>query len=156
MGVEIERKFLVCGDRWRKLAKGTEYRQGYLPSSDLTVVRIRKMGQAAVLTIKGRTTGVTRQEYEYTIPKADADEMLNTLCRQPLIEKTRYQVQHEGTLWEIDEFEGDNRGLIVAEVELEREDQTISLPDWIGREVSDDSRYFNVNLASNPYKNWKS
>jgi len=155
MGVEIERKFLVCGDKWRKQAKGTEYRQGYLPTSDLTVVRIRMMGQDAVLTIKGRTTGVTRHEYEYPIPKADADEMLNTLCKHPLIEKTRYQVQHEGTLWEIDEFSGENHGLIVAEVELEREDQNISLPEWIDRDVSNDARYFNVNLASNPYKNWK-
>ncbi|NQU65410.1 MAG: CYTH domain-containing protein [SAR324 cluster bacterium] len=154
MQTEIERKFLVKNDSWRKSATGVDFRQGYLPTGDSCVVRIRSMGPEAVLTIKGRTSGISRQEFEYAIPCADADRLLDSLCELPLIEKTRYRVQYQGFCWEIDVFRGENRGLIIAEIELEEENQKFPLPAWIGREVSDDPRFFNVNLVKNPYKNW--
>lgn len=155
MGTEIERKFLVRGEAWRELATGTEFRQGYLPTDESCVVRVRVMGANAVLTVKGRNEGISRQEYEYPIPVADGEEMLSRLCRLPLVEKTRYVVDHDSRKWEIDEFKGENQGLIVAEVELNDESETVSLPEWIGREVSDDPRFFNVNLVVNPFSRWK-
>lgn len=155
MGTEIERKFLVCGDEWRKGAVGVEYRQGYLPTSDACVVRIRTAGAEALLTVKGRTVGIFRQEFEYSIPFKDAEEMLATLCNSPLIEKKRFTVQHGVHQWVIDEFSGDNQGLIVAEVELSTEDESVSLPTWIGKEVSDDPRFFNVNLVTHPFRDWQ-
>ena len=106
------------------------------------------------ITIKGMSVGATRSEYEYEIPLADANEMLDRLCERPLIEKTRYRVSHEGLAWEIDEFEGDNRGLIIAEVELKDETQSVTLPGWIGQEVTGDHRYFNANLVANPFSQW--
>ncbi len=154
MGTEIERKFLVCSDEWRTAAQGVDFRQGYLPTEDSCVVRVRTMGEEAVLTIKGRTQGISRQEFEYPIPLEDAQELLDTLCRRPLIEKTRYCLHFEGHQWEIDEFKGENEGLVVAEVELANENESISMPDWIGKEVSDDPRFFNVNLISNPFSKW--
>ena len=157
MAAEIERKYLVRDSSFLADHQGTLYRQGYLSSSpeDLTVVRIRTVGPKAYLTIKSATTGIVRTEYEYEIPSADAAELLDTLCRPPLIEKTRYQINHAGHTWEIDLFAGDNQGLIVAEIELEDESQTFAPPPWLGDEVSHDPRYFNFNLAQNPYKNWK-
>jgi len=154
MGTEIERKFLVSGDGWRSLAKGAAYRQGYLNSARERTVRIRTSGDRALLTIKGLTIGATRAEYEYEIPVADGDAMLDSLVEKPIIEKKRYKVPLEGLTWEIDEFFGDNIGLIVAEVELESAGQTFRKPEWVGEEVTADPRYFNVNLIKHPYSQW--
>jgi len=154
MGTETERKFLVTGDGWRSLSSPTLYRQGYIPTQNQATVRIRRAGSSAYLTVKGPTVGITRAEYEYEIPCSDADMMLNTLCKHPLIEKYRHRVSLDGVLWEIDEFQGDNSGLILAEVELSHPDQQVNLPEWVGDEVSQDSRYFNVNLAQQPYGTW--
>ena len=154
MGKEIERKFLVKGDSWRALAQGTKYRQGYLNSVKERVVRVRTIADKGFLTIKGITTGATRVEYEYEIPVADADAMLDELCERYLIEKKRYKIDFRGFIWEVDEFFGENQGLIVAEVELESEDQSYEKPEWIGKEVTGDPKYFNSNLALNPYLKW--
>jgi CYTH domain-containing protein len=154
MPTEIERKFLVKGDEWRTLATGTVYRQGYLSTKKGCTVRVRLVGNQGYLTIKGSTKGISRAEYEYPIPAEDAQEMLGNLCEPPLIEKTRYKIEFAGLTWEVDEFAGENQGLIIAEVELTDENQTIQLPDWIGKEVSDDSRYYNVNLTQHPYSQW--
>lgn len=155
MAKEIERKFLVTGDAWRTLAKGTHYRQGYLNSIKERTVRIRTIDDKAYLTVKGPTVGVTRMEFEYEIPYSDCVEMLKHLAEQPIIEKARYKVPYNGLVWEIDEFFGVNEGLIVAEVELQSEDQVFEKPQWIGQEVSGDPRYFNSNLVNNPYTTWK-
>src|SRR5262245_40362257 len=151
MGKEIERKYLVEGDQWSS-GKGTTYRQGYLSTVKERTVRVRLAGDKAFLTIKGLTQGATRSEYEYEIPARDAEEMLDKLCERPLIEKRRYKVEHAGLTWEVDEFFGDNQGLVVAEVELKSEGQAIELPAWIGKEVTDDPRYFNANLVKHPYR----
>jgi adenylate cyclase len=154
MGKEIERKFLVSGDAWRLLAKGTSYRQGYLNSAKERTVRIRTIDDKAFLTIKGLTAGATRSEYEYEIPLADCNTMLDALAEKPIIEKKRYEVPFEGLTWEIDEFFGDNTGLIVAEVELKSEGQTFRKPEWVGKEVTADPCYFNSNLIKHPYSKW--
>ena len=154
MAKEIERKFLVRGDAWRKLAKGTAYRQGYLSTVKERTVRVRTIDDKGFLTVKGITTGATRVEYEYEIPVEDAGEMLDDLCEQPIIEKVRYKIPFAGLVWEVDEFGGVNKGLIVAEVELESEDQPFEKPEWIGEEIADDPRYFNSNLIAHPYSQW--
>jgi len=154
MGKEIERKFLVRGDVWRSLAMGTSYRQGYLNSAKERTVRIRTIDEKAFLTIKGLTVGATRSEYEYEIPLADCNAMLDALAEKPIIEKKRYKVPLKGLTWEIDEFFGDNAGLIVAEVELESETQIFAKPEWVAGEVSADPRYFNSNLIKHPYSKW--
>ncbi len=155
MGTEIERKFLIVGDDWRTLGKGKPYCQGYLSTGGGATVRVRTAGDLGFLTIKGPTTGLSRKEYEYQISFGDAREMLATLCSGPLIEKTRYVVEFEGSVWEIDEFKGMNEGLIVAEIELDAPEQKFVRPHWIGREVSDDPRYRNANLVHTPYRVWK-
>ncbi|MBA53997.1 MAG: adenylate cyclase [Pseudomonadales bacterium] len=160
MAVEIERKFLVANDDWRRLKDGSElsgipFRQGYVPTEGMTTVRVRLEGDKAKLTIKGKNQGLSRAEFEYEIPLSDAEQMLDNLCARPLIEKTRYFRPEAGVTWEIDVFAGDNAGLVVAEVELQSEDQQLDLPNWLGQEVSDDPRYYNVNLVSNPYRNWR-
>jgi adenylate cyclase len=154
MGTEIERKFLVRDNTFRSLAQGTRYRQGYLSSTKERVVRVRTIDDKGFLTIKGITTGATRAEYEYEIPVKEAEAMLDGLCEKPLIEKDRYKIAHKGLIWEIDEFFGENQGLILAEVELESEDQPYDKPEWITDEVTGDPKYFNSNLIQNPYKNW--
>lgn len=154
MGKEIERKFLVKGTAWKNQAEGVLYRQGYLNSVKERVVRVRSIGDKAFLTIKGITTDVSRLEFEYEIPFADAKHMLDDLVEKPIIEKRRYKIQQNGLLWEIDEFLGDNQGLVVAEVELQDEQQALNLPDWVGEEVSADPRYFNNNLVAHPYNTW--
>lgn len=154
MGKEIERKYLVKGDAWRKLATGTVYRQGYLSTVKERTVRVRTINDNGFLTIKGITKGISRLEFEYEIPEADARKLLDELCERPLIEKSRYKITYAGMVWEVDEFAGDNAGLVIAEVELETEDQQIDLPDWIGEEVSGDPRYFNSNLIAHPYTRW--
>jgi CYTH domain-containing protein len=154
VGTEIERKFLLNGDAWRAGANGTLYRQGYLNSAKERTVRIRTVGDKAFLTIKGITVGATRAEYEYPIPFDECNAMLDTLAEKPIIEKKRYKIGHGGLIWEIDEFFGDNKGLIVAEVELQSESQAFDKPDWVGDEVSGDPRYFNSNLIKHPYTKW--
>jgi CYTH domain-containing protein len=154
VGIEIERKFLVQDDRWRDLGHGVPYRQGYLSTVKERTVRVRVVGDRGTLTIKGVTVGATRAEYEYPIPVFDAQAMLDGLCEQPIIEKQRHVIEHAGLIWEVDEFEGVNAGLVVAEVELDSEDQEIELPSWIGDEVTGDIRYFNANLIAHPYPTW--
>ncbi|NRR29583.1 CYTH domain-containing protein [Oxalobacteraceae bacterium] len=153
MGVEIERKFLLKGDAWRALAEPLLLRQGYLSSHRDRVVRVRIEGEQGVMTVKGRTVGVSRGEWEYPIPLADAQELL-LLCEQPLIEKTRRRIPFAGNVWEVDEFFGANAGLVVAEIELASEDQAFDKPDWIGEEVSSDVRYLNANLIKHPFSAW--
>lgn len=153
MGTEIERKFLVRGDAWRALGRAAVFRQGYLSTVKERTVRIRVVGDQGWITVKGLTVGATRAEFEYAIPVNDAQEMLE-LCAQPLIEKTRTVVDLGDLQWEIDEFTGPNEGLIVAEVELQRGDQEIDLPDWVGDEVTDDPRYYNANLTAHPFSTW--
>lgn len=154
MAREIERKFLVEGDSWREGARSTAFRQGYLSTVKERTVRVREVGDAGFLTIKGITVGAERTEFEYRIPVEEARAMLDDLCERPIIEKTRHVVDHAGLTWEIDEFGGANRGLIVAEVELDGAEQEIDLPSWAGPEVTDDPRYFNSNLIARPYTEW--
>jgi len=153
MAQEIERKFLVTGDAWRT-DNGMLIRQGYLYSGLNGTFRVRTMGEHAYLTVKGRKVGISRLEFEYEIPLAEANEMLDKLCFKPLIEKVRHEVPMDGFIWEIDEFQGENAGLVVAEIELEDENQGFPKPGWVGREVSDDARYLNANLVKNPYSKW--
>lgn len=154
MAKEIERKFLVKGDAWRRLAEGTLYRQGYLNSVKERTVRIRTVGERAFLTIKGITVGSTRVEYEYEIPVAHCNAMLDGLAEQPIIEKKRYRIPFGEHTFEVDEFFGENLGLIVAEVELKSEDEVFARPDWLGDEVGHDPRYFNSNLIAHPFTKW--
>jgi adenylate cyclase len=153
MAIEIERKFLVVGDAWRTAA-AVYYCQGYLNRSKERTVRIRIAGERGYLTIKGATTGASRAEFEYEIPLADAQQLL-VLCDGPLIEKYRRDIHHEGMLWEVDEFLGDNKGLVVAEIELESESQAFAKPDWVGEEVTSDTRYYNSNLSLSSFSSWK-
>lgn len=154
MGQEIERKFLVLGEAWRTLGSGTLYRQGYIPTLDARVVRVRVAGDQGYLTLKGPAAGIVRPEYEYSIPVAEAAEILNTLCDPPLIEKTRFRIPWQDLVWEVDEFMGANAGLIVAEVELPRADYPFQIPPWIGPEVTQDPRYLNANLVKQPFSQW--
>ncbi len=148
---EIERKFLVIDDSWRGQTEGIRYRQGYLAPADAVTVRVRVGGDTAVLTVKGRSdaSGLTRAEYEFPLPIDDANEMIDRLCEGRIVEKTRYRVPHEGLVWEIDEFHGPHDGLVLAEIELESEDQVFEKPDWAGKEVTGDYRYYNAWLAEN-------
>ncbi len=155
MGIEIERKFLVNGTGWKKTGQGSRYRQGYLSLDPDRTVRVRTVGDKGYLTVKGKTSGIVRREYEYEVPYADAVVLLDKLCIKPLIEKDRYRVDSGGLVWEIDEFFGENSGLIIAEVELETEEQEFSAPEWIGEEVSGDARYYNASLVENPWPKWK-
>ena len=155
MGREIERKFLVDPGPWHPdPLRGVRFRQGYLSVEPARVVRVRRAGPNGALTVKGLTTGVERAEFEYPIPPEDADAMLDTLCLRPLLEKTRYREPFGGRTWEIDVFEGENAGLVVAEVELSSSTDKLELPPWVGKEVSDDPRYFNSNLTQHPYTRW--
>ncbi len=153
MGVEIERKFLPAGDGWRRLGTPLLLRQGYLSSDPARVVRVRIEGDQAFMTIKGKSVGATRGEWEYPIPLADANDLL-ALCEKPLVEKYRRRIEFAGNVWEVDEFLGANQGLVVAEIELASEDQPFDKPDWIGEEVTHDKRYFNSNLARRQYSSW--
>lgn len=154
LAIEIERKFLVRPGAWTPRDAGTHITQGYLTSQKERTVRVRIEGASATLTIKGPTTGVSRFEFEYPMPLADARILLDQLCVQPLIDKHRYLERHGRHTWEIDVFHGDNEGLIVAEVELDAEDDELQLPPWAAAEVSSDPRYANSNLVRNPFKNW--
>lgn len=154
MGVEIERKFLLAGDAWRELGTPVLLRQGYLCAEPERTVRVRIEGEQGVLTIKSKSVGAARGEWEYPIPLADASELLDRLCAPPLVEKYRRRIEHAGFTWEVDEFLGANAGLVVAEIELPAEDAVFDKPDWIGREVTDDKRYYNSNLIRSPYSTW--
>lgn len=155
MAIEVEHKFLLANDDWRKQIKHSiRYRQGYLSSAETNSIRIRLSDEQAWLNIKSATIGTHRYEYEYEIPLSDANEILNNLCKKPLIEKTRHFVTNDTNIWEIDEFEGENEGLVVAEIELSEEGQSFSKPDWLGEEVTHDLRYYNNNLAIHPYSEW--
>jgi len=152
MGIEIERKFLVKGDAWRTPG-GTRYVQGYLRREKGRTIRVRIGGGRAFLTIKGPSTGASRPEFEYPIPVADAEQLM-AFCEGARVEKIRHEVPFAGLTWEVDEFLGENQGLVVAEVELEREDQPIEKPPWVGEEVTGDPRYYNASLAVRPYRSW--
>jgi len=155
MAIEIERKFLLCGDEWRSLvSKKALMRQGYLSNNKNASVRVRLVENRAQINVKSATLGMVRNEYEYEIPVADAEEMLENLCEKPLIEKTRHYVIFAGSEWEIDEFIGENSGLIVAELELNDVVEKIDKPAWVGREVTEEKRYYNVCLVRHPYKDW--
>jgi adenylate cyclase len=154
MSAEIERKFLVTGDGYKDEGLPVMIRQGFLSTDPERVVRVRTAGEEGFITVKGLSRGATRQEFEYGIPATDADYLLDHLCFRPLIEKIRYKVPFGGFTWEVDEFFGDNAGLVVAEIELDQEEQEFPKPSWIGREVTGDSRYFNANLVERPFKSW--
>jgi len=155
VGKEIERKYLVIGEEWRRDARpGVAYRQGYLANNDRCSVRVRLGDGEARLNVKSAVIGASRDEYEYSLPEVDAEAMLETLCERPVIEKTRYLVPYGGHRWEVDVFEGANAGLVIAEVELGDEGEDVPLPSWVGREVTDDPRYYNVNLVANPFRDW--
>ena len=154
MGVEIERKFLVQGDAWKTLGEPVFFRQGYLSSQKERTVRVRIEGDSAVITIKGKSVGAVRGEWEYPIPVQDAAELLDGLCEQPLIEKYRRKITNGAHVWEVDEFLGANAGLVVAEIELGAEDEAFEQPEWVAAEVTDDARYYNSNLIRHPFSNW--
>ncbi|MBU0765339.1 MAG: CYTH domain-containing protein [Bacteroidetes bacterium] len=154
--MEIERKFLVAGKEWRKFAgKGLPVRQGYIINNKGRTVRIRTLGDKGIITIKGPRRGISRAEYEYEIPYKDANELLENFCSKPLIDKHRYPVFYHGTEWIVDIFHKENQGLVLAEVELESENQYVQLPPWVAEEVSLDNRYYNSSLVRNPYENWQ-
>ena len=156
MSLEIERKFLVKGEGWRGLAEPVRIRQGYVATRDGTTVRVRVAGDAAFITLKDRAVGFVRHEFEYPIPVEDAETILNTMCGN-LVEKNRYRVpaKEPGLVWEVDEYFGANAPLVTAEIELPDEKTVVALPDWIGREVTDDHRYKNNNLAAHPFSEWR-
>ncbi|HOT13536.1 MAG TPA: CYTH domain-containing protein [Bacteroidales bacterium] len=154
--MEIERKFIVDIENWQNIAKGKGERiiQGYLYSSIDKTIRVRVMGDNGFITIKGKTVNISREEYEYPIPANEAAEIINKLA-DGVIEKKRYTITYKSKTWEVDEFLGDNEGLIVAEIELDSEGEQFELPQWVGKEVSDDARYYNSNLLKSPFKLWK-
>ncbi|MGZ8240073.1 MAG: CYTH domain-containing protein [Methylobacter sp.] len=155
MAIEIEHKFLLANSDWRRqVSRSVKYRQGYLSSQASSSIRVRISDDHAWLNIKSATIGNHRHEYEYEIPLIDAEEIINNLCRKPLIEKIRHFVTDDGNIWEIDEFEGENKGLIVAEIELPKIGRPFSKPHWLGPEVTHDLRYYNNNLALHPFSEW--
>lgn len=155
MGTEIERKFLLASDAWRdQVEESVRLVQGYLARGERSAIRVRIKDETAHLNIKHTVDGIHRLEFEYPIPVADAQEILDQVALRPLIDKTRHHVTHGGHLWEIDEFHGDNAGLIVAEIELDHPDEAFERPAWLGEEVSDDVRYYNSRLSEHPYTQW--
>lgn len=154
MALEIERKFLVTSDSWRHDALGIRYLQGYLNRDTNRIVRVRIIGDKGFLTVKGISRGPVRAEYEYEIPYDDARKMLRDLCERPLIDKERFRIPYENLIWEVDVFTDKNQGLILAEVELDDEDQTVIKPPWIGKEVTEDPKYSNSNLVGSPFSEW--
>jgi CYTH domain-containing protein len=153
VGIEIERKFLVRDHSVLAIVSGVRISQGYLSFDPDRTVRVRVAEDGAWLTIKGRGKGISRAEFEYAIPVEEARQLLE-FCTGSVVDKTRHKIHHAGHLWEVDVFHGDNDGLIVAEVELDSEEESVELPEWIGAEVSDDPRYFNAKLAREPFCQW--
>ncbi len=153
MATEIERKFLVLNHNWKETSPFSIFKQGYLNSTPARTIRIRIDGINAFITIKSKNTGIQRQEFEYPIPLADAEQLL-LLCETAPLEKKRYRVRCDSHLWEVDEFLGANNGLIVAEIELQAINEKFNIPEWIGQEVSDDPRYYNSYLSKHPYTSW--
>ena len=154
MAVEIERKFLVINDSWKKdIQESFPIKQGFLSSDPERNVRVRIKGSKGYITVKGETKSISRIEFEYEIPLSDAEEILK-LCLQPIIEKVRHEIMFDGHTWEVDEFFGVNDGLIIAELELTSEQQLYNSPEWIGKEVSNDAKYYNSNLILSPYSHW--
>ena len=155
MALEIEHKFLIDNDDWKQHSReSVDYKQGYLSSDKTRSIRVRISNHKAWLNIKSATIGTSRQEYEYEIPLDEGQEIIDTLCIKPIIEKTRYFVPYQQHLWEIDVFSGDNEGLIVAEIELSEVGEHFFKPSWLGKEVTEELKYYNNSLCSNPYKNW--
>jgi adenylate cyclase len=155
LAIEIERKFLLLSDTWRnEVSEAVVIRQGYFSSGGKASIRVRVEANQASLNIKSATPGISRQEYQYAIPVEEGQELLDTLCARPLIEKTRHFVRRGHHLWEIDEFHGENQGLIVAEIELQHSDETFEKPDWLGEEVSHALQYYNVSLVKRPFREW--
>ncbi len=155
MATEIERKFLVKNDLWRdQVISESRMKQGYLASQGNASIRVRVDGGRALLNIKSVTLGIRRYEFEYEIPLEDGEEILAVIAQQPFIDKTRYKVKCGGHVWDLDVFEGENRGLVVAEVELGSEEESFEMPAWAGEEVSEDPRYYNVSLVKTPYTRW--
>jgi adenylate cyclase len=152
---ETEYKFRVTSDKWKENSEGIFYKQGYLSTDNNRTVRVRLEGDIAKLTIKGEKKGPSGKEFEYEIPYEDAIYILENLCLKPLIEKIRYKINYEGFTWDVDEFLGENKGLVIAEIELDRADQKFNKPGWAGKNVTLDQRYKNANLVKNPFKNWK-
>lgn len=153
MAMEIERRFRVANDGWRGLAEGVRYRQGYLSVEKERTVRVRVVGEQAWLTLKGHVTDVSRHEFEYAIPLADAQTILDSMCPM-VVDKLRHRIEHGGFVWEVDEFFGENAGLVMAEIELPAEDTPFAKPAWLGEEVTHDGRYTNAHLSKNPYTRW--
>ncbi len=154
MNIEIERKFLLLNNLWKSEAIGVHYKQAYLNEKGDNTIRVRIEGNQAKLTIKSKATNISRMEFEYDIPMEDAEKLF-LIAKTPAVEKYRYKIEYAGNIWEVDEFLGENEGLVIAEIELKSENQPFQKPSWIGMEVSGDKRYTNANLARNPYKNWK-
>ena len=154
MAIEIERKFLLNYFSEDLMTRGISICQGYMVNKKGLAVRVRLSGDNGFLTIKSATHNGSRKEFEYSVPQEDAKEMLDLFCKKPLIEKTRYSVEFKGFEWVIDKFYGENQGLVVAEIELSSIDQPFEIPDWIGKEVTHDPRYFNSNLIKTPYSIW--
>jgi adenylate cyclase len=154
MGWEVERRFLVCSNSWKNGTEGTLYRQGYLSIAVDRTVRVRVIGERARLTVKGRRTDGAAAKFDYEIPLKDAEFMLEYLCRQPILEKTRHKVDHRGVSWDVDEFHGANEGLVIAEVELGVAGTMPELPDWVGNDVTEDHRYASSRLAERPFASW--
>ena len=154
MAAEIERKFKVVSDEYKQLCKPLNCKQGYLETQSEPLVRVRIMGEKAYLTLKGKNEGIRRLEFEYEIPVTDANKLFSNFCSTTLIEKNRYILSVEETIWEVDEFLGENSGLVIAEVELSSEDANFHKPNWIGQEVSHDTKYYNYKLVEHPYSKW--
>jgi len=153
--LEIERKFLVKSSDWLAGHKGISYKQGYLSTEASRTVRIRLEGEKGKLTIKGKKKGIAGVEFEYNLSKSDAEYLLKSLCKKPIIEKNRYKIKFDGCIWEVDIFRGENKGLKLAEIELQSINQEFKIPDWVGEEVTHDRRFRNANLVTNPFSNWK-
>lgn len=154
MGLEIEHKFLVTSQAYRSLAEPVRYRQGYLCNASGKTIRIRIAGTKGYIAVKSGISGSVRREFEYEIPLSDAEEMLNGLSEGNIVEKYRYRIPYQGFVWEVDEFTGDNAGLVVAEVELAYRGQTFAIPSWVGTEVTGKVEYLNSSLSKKPYNTW--
>lgn len=155
MPIEIERKFLVNQEKWKNVSKGEGlfYEQGYILREAEKTIRVRMAGEKGFLTIKGKTSGLSRAEYEYEIPLSEAQDLLENFCPSRL-QKKRYKIKYKNNLWEVDEFLGDNEGLIIAEIELKSEGEHFEKPEWLADEVTGEKKYYNSELSIHPYKNW--